>query len=332
MARLSGKLFLTVFITVVLFFTARAFAASTAPTLEVIVTQCSDGADNDSDGKIDYPTDPGCSSFSDNDETDPAPPPPPPPSGGGGGGGGYTPPQTVVNFAGRAYPKNTVTLLKDAQVVATTVAGGDANFQISLSGLSGGNYVFSIYGEDSKGIRSALSTFSVSVTAGATTNLSGIFISPSIAADKSEVRRGDTLKIFGQSSPQADIVISVSSEEEFFAKTVTDKDGIYLYNFDTSFLSMGNHNAKSKASIGNLETSSFSRVIGFIVGTKNVLAELPKKVGKGDLNNDKRINIVDFSIIAYWYKRPSPPASADLNGDGKVDLIDFSVMAFNFTG
>jgi hypothetical protein len=33
-------------------------------------TNCSDGLDNDNDGKIDYPSDPGCSSSSDTDETD----------------------------------------------------------------------------------------------------------------------------------------------------------------------------------------------------------------------------------------------------------------------
>src|SRR5829696_6028762 len=32
---------------------------------------CADGSDNDHDGKIDYPNDPGCSSSTDNDETDP---------------------------------------------------------------------------------------------------------------------------------------------------------------------------------------------------------------------------------------------------------------------
>ncbi len=42
---------------------------------------CSDAADNDGDGKIDYPADPGCSSATDTDETDPAPPPPPTGSG-----------------------------------------------------------------------------------------------------------------------------------------------------------------------------------------------------------------------------------------------------------
>ena len=37
---------------------------------------CTDGIDNDHDGKIDYPADPSCSSKTDNDESDPATPPP----------------------------------------------------------------------------------------------------------------------------------------------------------------------------------------------------------------------------------------------------------------
>jgi hypothetical protein len=35
---------------------------------------CKDGLDNDGDGKIDFPNDPGCADASDSDETDPAPP------------------------------------------------------------------------------------------------------------------------------------------------------------------------------------------------------------------------------------------------------------------
>jgi hypothetical protein len=50
------------------------------------------------------------------------------------------------------------------------------------------------------------------------------------------------------------------------------------------------------------------------------------------MNNDKQVNLVDFSIAAYWYKRPSPPANIDLNSDGKVDLVDFSIMAYYWTG
>lgn len=254
-------------------------------------------------------------------------------SGGGGGGGGYVAPVTSAIFNGRAYPKSTVTLLKDAQIVATTIADTNANFSLNISGLTGDNYIFSVYSEDNKGIRSSLLTFPISITSGATIQISGIFLAPTIAVDKSEVKRGDNIAIFGQTAPQVNIVVSVNSEDEFFGKTISDKDGIYLYNFDSSFVDYGTHYTKSKASIGNQTVSNFSNVIGFKVGTKNILTQLPTKTpAKGDLNNDKRVNFVDFSITAYWYKRPSPPASADLNGDGKVDLIDFSIMAFYWTG
>jgi hypothetical protein len=94
---------------------------------------------------------------------------------------------------------------------------------------------------------------------------------------------------------------------------------------------MGQHFTKSKAARDGA-ISSFSKAISFLVGTKNVFAEPTKAPVKGDLNNDKRVNLVDFSIAAYWYKRSSPPASVDLNGDGKVDLIDFSIMAYYWTG
>ncbi|MGI9099781.1 MAG: hypothetical protein ACR2H2_15045 [Solirubrobacteraceae bacterium] len=52
----------------------RPVDAVEAPALAL----CADGADNDADGKVDYPADPGCLSTADNDETDPQAPPPPP--------------------------------------------------------------------------------------------------------------------------------------------------------------------------------------------------------------------------------------------------------------
>lgn len=256
------------------------------------------------------------------------------PSGGGGGGGGaIIPSGTTVVFSGRAYPKSSITLLKDAQIAASTIAGADSNFQITLSNLSAGSYIFSIYGEDKNGLRSSLFTFSVSVTANVTTNVGGIFIAPTIAVDKSEVRRGDNIAIFGQVAPQSEVTIMVSSDEEFFAKTKADKDGIYLHNFDTSELDYGGHLTKSKAALLN-SVSNFSQAVNFTVGTKNVLAPKPtaKKILKGDVNSDGRVNLVDFSIVAYWYNRANPPAKVDLNGDSKVNLVDFSIMAYYWTG
>jgi hypothetical protein len=119
---------------------------------------------------------------------------------------------------------------------------------------------------------------------------------------------------------------------------VTDKNGIYLYNFDTSFLDLGLHSTKSKASIGNQLVSGYSNSVNFKVGTKNILATPPKKCPlKGDLNSDCKVNLVDFSIAAYWYKKPLSPAMKTmekerLGGFGTIDLRDFSIMAYYWTG
>lgn len=79
----------------------------TIPVLPPAPPQCSDGIDNDSDGLIDFPSDPGCFDAFDTDEKNaPTPPPPAPPTSpspnpaplsGGGGGGGGTPIRLGIN-------------------------------------------------------------------------------------------------------------------------------------------------------------------------------------------------------------------------------------------
>lgn len=301
--------------------------------IEIIpMPQCSDGLDNDGDSLIDYPDDPGCSSTTDNSESN-APDPPPPGGGEGGGGGGGVngpPPEVItsVTFSGKAYPLSAVSILRDGQKVLTTLAGPDANFSGTLSNLTAGNYNFAIYGEDSQGRRSSLFTFPIYITAGATTNISGIFLAPTIALDKSVVKQGDNLAIFGQSLPSAQITIAVNSPQTIFKQTAADGDGVYLYNFDTAVLEFGDHTAKSKTTAGQ-EISPFGQTIAFAVGEETIIPEI---VLKGDINNNQKVDLVDFSILAYWYRRAEPPAEIDLNQDNKIDLVDFSIMAYYWTG
>lgn len=256
----------------------------------------------------------------------------PPSSGSGGGGGVAVIPNTNVVFTGRAYPLSRVSILKDGQLIVTTIAGPDSNFTATVSGLSTGNYTFSVYGEDRNSIRSSLFSFPIFITSGVTTKIGGIFIAPTIAVDKSQVKKGNTIIIFGQSAPASEITININSEPEFFIKKITDMYGAYILNFDTSVLEIGNHSTKSKTSLGG-QISSFSRTVGFVVGTKDVVAQLLKNISlKGDVNQDNKVNLVDFSIAAFWYKRVNPPTTSDFNGDGKIDLADFSIVAFYWTG
>ena len=136
--------------------------------------------------------------------------------------------------------------------------------------------------------------------------------------------------------PNGQISISVHSNPEFFIQTISDRFGGYVYNFDTAVLDLGDHLTKSKASDDGL-ISQFGKVIGFKVGNENVLAATPVLSpggvcgSIGDLNGDCRVNLVDYSILAFWYKKNSPPANVDLNYDNKVDIIDFSILAHYWT-
>jgi hypothetical protein len=269
----------------------------------------------------------------------------PPTSGGGGSGGGgggssttessndNIPGKSSVVFSGRAYPLSKVTILKDGQIALSTIAGGDSNFSATLSKLASGDYNFSVYGEDKDGLRSSPFTFHIFITAGVTTNVGGIFIAPTISVDKSEVKRGDNISIFGQSTPSSKIVISVNSEQEHFENVQSDANGVYLHNFDTSVLELGSHSTKSKALKGS-EISAFGASVGFTVGSKNVILKNKEAIVdlKGDTNQDNKLNLVDFSVASFWYGKKNPPAKVDLNHDGVVNIVDFSIMAFYWTG
>jgi len=273
-------------------------------------------------------------------------PPTPPAGGGGGGGGGITPPppvETKVNVLGRAFPLSKITILKDGQIAVTTISGPDAIFSASISGLTQGNYVFSVYAEDELNYRSSTFNFPLYITSGVTTNISGVFISPSIATDRDKVRQGDSITFFGYTSPNSEISITVNSEEQVFLSTRADNSGVYLYNFNTAPLTTGQHSAKARAGLGG-ELTPYSQSVGFLVQDPKIADEdgdrpiiPPGQLKKADLNNDGKVDLVDFSIAAFWYKRPltenfKKTEKEKLNGDGQVDLVDFSIMAYHWTG
>ena len=262
----------------------------------------------------------------------------------GGGGGGSDPPVVVpteVEFLGKAYPNSVVTLLKDAQFIDSTTASMDSDFEIIITEITGGTYLFSFYSEDIYGIRSDLVTLSVDIINDAKTEVSGIFLPPTIETDKSAVKQGDELLIYGQTVGNGEVVIEIGSgttSSSTIMVTDSNTDGLYEYHFDTSPLSYGDYTVKSKAVLGTVE-SSYGKTMAFSVGDENIFKEDPPYTFlMGDLNDDGKVDIVDFSIAAFWYK--NSPLSEEfaaieaerLNGDGKVDLVDFSIMAYYWTG
>lgn len=104
-------------------------------------------------------------------------------SGGGifGGGGGTSPlfipvPETNVVFSGKATKGARVTILKDGQIAVTSITNSEDNFTTTISGLSTGNYIFSVYSENENNQHSLPFTFPMYIQRGVTTKISDIIL------------------------------------------------------------------------------------------------------------------------------------------------------------
>lgn len=56
------------------------------------------------------------------------------------------------------------------------------------------------------------------------------------------------------------------------------------------------------------------------------LAPLSAEAKKVDINNDNKIDVLDFNVIMVNWGATSSGNTADLNKDGKVDILDFNAL------
>jgi hypothetical protein len=256
-------------------------------------------------------------------------------SGGGGGGGAIAPPFVFnpttgeVHFSGIAYPSSAVTLFRDGQFLAKTTAGPDAQFQVDVSNVTPGTYNYTVFSEDSHGVKSVTNSFSVAVTPGVGTVISGIYLPPTIDVDKAQVKKGDPITILGSSAPNVQINILVHSSQEIVRSTSSDKNGLWKYVLDTLDLEYGTHDASARWK-DNGGISPLSGAASFVVGDTSILKKTFTLSSTVDIDGDNKVDAIDFSILAYWYKRTltGRGLKADLNHDGKVDARDFSILAY----
>lgn len=261
---------------------------------------------------------------------------------GGAGRAAYIPPQitkTTVFFSGYAYPSGYITLYKDSQNIATTTAESDGKFVISLSDFPGGNYVFSFAAKDSIGRRSSYLTFNSDLSYKSMTEINDIFLSPTLSVDNDVFKQNEKLVFSGESIPGAEVTVEVP-DMGLSKKVITDPYGKYSVVFDTLNMVEGDYVVRANAEFEE-KKSDFSRTVDFsLVASEKFTEETGKeykKLIRGDLNNDGLVNIVDFSIGIFWYKEPLNPKMSlveerVLNKDNKIDLRDFSIMAYYWTG
>jgi hypothetical protein len=254
------------------------------------------------------------------------------PVGGGGGtlNGAISIPQTSVHFSGKAYPNATVTLLKDGTSAASVMADKNGLFDITLEEQWNGTMLYSLEATDTNNQKSILINYPLVVSTGYVTDVSGILFPPTVTLDKIQVSEGGYLTVAGYSLPQKDLQIVIESENKQTSKTFTltsPDSGNYDITLPLINIPLGNYSLYVKYP----NDSRISELVRFIIGDMDISSINTTLNIPGDCNADGRIDLVDFSMMAFWFEKPNPPRCEDLNHDGIVDLTDFSILAFYWT-
>ena len=254
-------------------------------------------------------------------------------TGGGGNSasGGRDEPlgDTQVTLQGKSYPNSTVHVLIDGDEVGTVRANSRGEFLFSTE-TEPGTASFSFWANDNRNTRSSTFNTTFDVTQGAVTNVMGILIPPTIRALNPNSNPGDIVKLEGQSIPNVTIEVSVDNGKKILS-TLTDTSGNWLLDFNTTGIAADTHTVKARFidGVGALKVeSTYGTALSLFIGVEG------KPTSNSDLNRDSKVNLVDFSILVYWWGTPggnsNPPA--DINLNGRVGLEDFSILLFNWTG
>lgn len=246
---------------------------------------------------------------------------------GGGEGGSIIKIPTSVNFSGWAYPLATVYVLKDGKLIKTTIAKTDGSFYVGIDERDSTKSLYTVYAIDEIGQQSLLLNFPVVVNKGYYTEISGIRFAPTISSDKIEVEKNGYITISGYALPSKDIEIKIQKTKEQIFTGQVDNNGTYKFIYSLNGFPKGEYDVMARY----VDDIRNSKLLKFIIGENNIYTNESLNNIPGDCNADHAINIVDFSVLAFWYNKLNPPSCVDINNDKVINLTDFSILAFYWT-
>lgn len=273
-----------------------------------------------------------------------------PRNGGSTVSGGAT--SSFLTFHGWANPFETVVIDQNGIEVARVPVDGSASFVARFNNVATGEYLFSFHGESAQGDRSNAFLLPVYFVSNSMMDVAGILLPPSATISHTQFALDDVVIVSGKTVPGALATATVNSNQPVVVSATADSSGSYQLSIPANTLVVGSYSLVVRA-IYNGVISSPSFTLSFIrtaKSTEESVGSIPiqpvpslkpgtsgKHCGRGDLNCDGRVNIVDFSIAAFWYKHTLNDAFRSieverLNGDGKVTFVDFSILVFYWTG
>jgi cysteine-rich repeat protein len=250
---------------------------------------------------------------------------------GGGGGAKKDVGSTLVNITGKAYPSRTINFLLDGSNIGSAQSNSSGAFEFSTK-ASPGTATLGIWALDLYGTKSITLGNTFDVTQGAVTNLNDLLLPPSIKVSQANFNPGDTITVTGQSVPNATINLYIDKNSSSpVASGQSDGNGVWSIAYNTKGLDASTHVLRARSLTGAppLQVqSSLSSSVQLSAGVGG------KVTTSSDLNRDTKVNLIDFSILIFWWQTNggNSDPSADINGNGKVSLEDFSILLFNWTG
>lgn len=314
-----------------------ASSASTTLNLSIVsFYECSDGYDNDGDGYTDFPDDPDCAGLGDSPESgsvssNPIDYPEGAPTSGSGTSSSTisdgarsvvateTSGENKETLHGKTFPYAEVVLYSGGVILEGEIADENGDFVIE--------YFHDRYRDIS--VKAFLdddtSTSMVEVSEGQMTYLPPLIESLSVNLDSGVV-------LDGMAIPDTSVEVKYLVDGLDLVSEVINVglDGTYL--FEGTFL--------PDAQDGYWVVLPADEMAG---EEGAIYYSVPKGdfdsgcFLMGDVNDDCRVNLSDYSIAAFWYKKTLSThflniEAVKLSNDAEVNLSDFSIMAYFWTG
>lgn len=230
-----------------------------------------------------------------------------------------------LELAGFTSPGAFVTILLDTAVAGTTTADSNGNFYKLLTGLTGGTHNIDIHAEDVLTRTTQTTSFSVDLFLNTTTTLNNIAIPSTINAHPTTMFERGPITLSGLSHPLSQITVFMQGTSLYSDVVVANSLGEWSYTFDSRFntLNTGLNYVYAREVVVGGYISDFTQNFYFTVNS----------CLRADVNCDSYVNLVDFSIMLYYWMQSYPTNfRADINDDFVVNLTDFSIMLFYWTG
>jgi hypothetical protein len=268
--------------------------------------------------------------------TPPAPPPPPPlasgSSGGGGGGGGLYLQTGAVTLGGRSFPSGRLSITQDGVVVKEEVLSVLGDFNLLVDQLQRGTYNWGVFALDPDGKKSATYVSTIYLVARTNNIIAPIYLSPTMSVESSSVAIGGNVILRGYALPLLPVQVIMSKQGDplnskiITGTTTANGNGSWTLALSTAGLKKATYEIKSQTLLSAKEHSLLSPIVYVGVGQ----SASPDFGNRADLNKDKKVNLIDFSILLFNWKGSDDVA--DINQDGTVNLTDFSIMLSAWTG